>query len=156
MFRRLCKPFVLLASTLVLASVASANSAAASDSATALLQPQRPRTSLFDEPELGLHPYALTLLGNLVQQSIAPHGYPLYQVILSTQSALLLNEFTPEDIVVVDRFGGQSTFLRLETPQLNEWLADYTLGELWQKNLLGGRPRLDSQKKPPAPAEISR
>ena len=41
--------------------------------ATALLQPQRPRTSLFDEPELGLHPYALTLLGNLVQQSIAPH-----------------------------------------------------------------------------------
>ena len=51
----------------------------------------------------------------------------------------------------MDRFGGQSTFLRLETPQLNEWLADYTLGELWQKNLLGGRPRLDSQKKPPAP-----
>lgn len=124
--------------------------------ATALLQPQRPRTSLFDEPELGLHPYALTLLGNLVQQSIAPYGYPLYQVILSTQSALLLNEFTPEDIVVVDRFAGQSTFLRLETPQLNEWLADYTLGELWQKNLLGGRPRLNSQKKPPAPAEITR
>jgi predicted ATPase len=124
--------------------------------ATALLQPQRPRTVLFDEPELGLHPYALTLLGNLVQQSIAPNGHPLYQVILSTQSALLLDEFTAEDIVVVDRFEGQSTFLRLEPPLLNEWLANYTLGELWRKNLLGGRPRLDGQKKPPSPMELSR
>ncbi len=76
--------------------------------ATALVQPQRPRTILFDEPELGLHPYALTLLGNLVQQSIAPWGIPTNQVILSTQSALLLNEFSPEDIVVVDRADGQS------------------------------------------------
>jgi predicted ATPase len=124
--------------------------------ATALLQPQRPRTILFDEPELGLHPYALTLLGNLVQQSISPWGVPYNQVILSTQSALLLNEFAPEDIVVVDRFDGQSTFQRLDTPQLNEWLADYTLGELWQKNLLGGRPRTDGQKRPPSAGEPPR
>jgi predicted ATPase len=123
--------------------------------ATALLQPRRPKTILVDEPELGLHPYALSLFGNLVQKSVAPWGIPIHQVILSTQSALLLNEFTPEDVVVVDRANGQSTFQRLATAQLNEWLADYTLGELWQKNLLGGRPRLDSQKKPPAPAEIS-
>jgi predicted ATPase len=123
--------------------------------ATALLQPQRPKTILFDEPELGLHPYALSLLGNLVHKSVAPWGHPINQVILSTQSELLLNEFTPEDIVVVDRAAGQSTFRRLDTAELNEWLADYTLGELWQKNLLGGRPRLDNQKKPPAAAEIS-
>jgi predicted ATPase len=123
--------------------------------ATALVQPQRPRTILFDEPELGLHPYALTLLGNLVQQSIAPWGTPFNQVILSTQSALLLNEFSPEDIVVVDRVDGQSTLRRLEAAQLNEWLADYTLGELWQKNLLGGRPRLDSHRNPPSVAELS-
>jgi len=124
--------------------------------ATALLHPQRPRTILFDEPELGLHPYALTLLANLVQQSIAPWGVPYNQVILSTQSALLLNEFTPEDVIVVDRVDGQSTLRRLQTAQLNEWLADYTLGELWQKNLLGGRPSLEIQKKPPAAVEFFR
>ena len=116
--------------------------------ATALLQPQRPRTILFDEPELGLHPYALTLLGNLIQKSVAPWGPSINQVILSTQSALLLNEFTPEDVVVVDRWDGQSTFRRLDSQLLNEWLADYTLGELWQKNLLGGRPNLETAQVP--------
>jgi predicted ATPase len=114
--------------------------------ATALLQTQRPRTILFDEPELGLHPYALSLLGDLIHKSVSPQGRPYYQVILSTQSALLLNEFTPEDVVVVDRADGQSTFRRLDATQLNVWLADYSLGELWQKNLLGGRPHLETEK----------
>ena len=104
--------------------------------ATALLQPNQPATMLFDEPELGLHPYALSLLGGLIQKAVSP----LRQVIISTQSALLLNEFVPEDIVVVERSEGQSVFRRLESAQLSEWLSDYTLGELWQKNLLGGRP----------------
>jgi predicted ATPase len=99
---------------------------------------------LFDEPELGLHPYALSLLGSLVQKAVSPWGDPINQVIISTQSALLLNEFTPEDIVVVERSGAESTFRRLDLTGLSEWLADYTLGELWQKNLLGGRPRLNS------------
>lgn len=112
--------------------------------ATALLQRERPRTILFDEPELGLHPYALSLLGGLIQKSVSPWGSPINQVIISTQSALLLNEFSPEDIIVVDRSDGQSTFKRLDPTELSEWLTDYTLGELWQKNLLGGRPRLDS------------
>ncbi len=62
------------------------------------------------------------------------------QVILSTQSALLLNEFTPEDIIIVDRVHSESTFRRLNKDDLSEWLREYTLGELWQKNVLGGRP----------------
>jgi predicted ATPase len=99
---------------------------------------------LFDEPELGLHPYALSLLGGLIQKAVAPHGIPANQVIVSTQSALLLNEFVPEDVVVVERSEGQSVFRRLESSQLSNWLSDYTLGELWQKNLLGGRPRIDA------------
>jgi predicted ATPase len=104
--------------------------------ATAMLQPSRPVTVLFDEPELGLHPYALTLLAGLFRQV----GPDLKQVIVSTQSAPLLNEFRPEDVIVVERAQGQSTFRRLESAQLSEWLQEYSLGELWQKNVLGGRP----------------
>ena len=123
--------------------------------ATALLQPQRPRTVLFDEPELGLHPYALSLLGGLVQKAVSSWGILMDQVIISTQSALLLNEFVPEDVVVVERHEGQSTFRRLDSTHLSKWLSDYTLGELWQKNLLGGRPRLELSGVPPGLRELS-
>lgn len=112
--------------------------------AAVLLQPNPPPTMLFDEPELGLHPYALTLLGNLFQQAVRNSvGYIVRQVIISTQSAPLLNEFTPEDIIIVDRAHSESTFRRLNEDDFSEWLQDYTLGELWQKNVLGGRPGND-------------
>lgn len=109
--------------------------------ATALLQPAPPATMLFDEPELGLHPYALTLLGSLFQGlGWQSGGNFSNQAIISTQSAPLLNEFAPEDIVVVDRTQGQSTFKRLDSTGLAGWLNEYSLGELWRKNVLGGRP----------------
>jgi len=113
--------------------------------ATALLQPNLPATLLFDEPELGLHPYALVLLSKLMKNTVAPSGFSLRQIIISTQSALLLNEFSPEDIIVVERSEGQSTFTRLQESDLTLWLEDYSLGELWQKNVLGGRPKSNSQ-----------
>jgi len=117
--------------------------------ATALLQPSLPATVLFDEPELGLHPYALTLLANLFQQAARSSGdYISKQVIVSTQSAPLLNEFVPEDVIVVERSQGQSTFRRLESAHLSEWLEEYTLGELWQKNVLGGRPQNEDAPEP--------
>ena len=109
--------------------------------ATALLQPGPPPTMLFDEPELGLHPYALTLLGNLFRQFAGTsREYFSHQAIISTQSAPLLSEFTPEDVIVVERTGGQSQFRRLRSDELSEWLQDYSLGDLWQKNVLGARP----------------
>ncbi|MGA3024421.1 MAG: AAA family ATPase [Bryobacteraceae bacterium] len=113
--------------------------------ATALLQPKPPPTVLFDEPELGLHPYALTLLGNLFKQAAGGHGK---QIIVSTQSAPLLNEFEPKDVIVVERTNGESTFRRLEESDLSEWLEEYSLGELWQKNVLGGQPREDRNHEP--------
>jgi predicted ATPase len=113
--------------------------------ATALLQPSPPATMLLDEPELGLHPFALTLLGELLRQATGPGGR---QVIVSTQSAPLLSEFAPEDVIVVERAHGQSTFRRLEATQLSEWLKDYSLGELWQKNVLGGRPLREDAPEP--------
>ncbi len=105
--------------------------------ATALLQPERPTSMFFDEPELGLHPYALTLLGNLFRQASLDRRK---QVVLSTQSAALLNEFEPEEVITVDRERGQSTFRRLDPVNLSEWLQEYTLGDLWQKNVIGARP----------------
>lgn len=109
--------------------------------AVALLQPTLPSTLLFDEPELGLHPYALVLLSRLLRGSTQRYGYISNQVIVSTQSSQLLNEFSADEVIVVERSDGQSTFNRLRSEDLSVWLEDYSLGELWQKNLLGGRPR---------------
>jgi len=105
--------------------------------ATLLLQPEsyRPSVILLDEPELGLHPYAITMLASLVKQAATKT-----QVILSTQSPFLLDHFRPEDVVVADRVGGETKFTRLETASLATWLEDYSLGQLWEKNELGGRP----------------
>lgn len=104
--------------------------------ATALLQPNPPRTILIDEPELGLHPYALDILANLILQA-----EKRTQLIVSTQSAVLLNAFEPHQIVVIDREEGESRFRRLDVADLRSWLeAEYTLGELWQKNVYGGGP----------------
>ena len=104
--------------------------------ATALLQPKPPATILIDEPELGLHPQALDVLANLILQA-----QNRTQLIVSTQSAPLLNAFEPDQIVVIDREEGASRFRRLDADDLAAWLAeDYTLGELWQKNVYGGGP----------------
>ena len=103
--------------------------------ATALLQPRPPATMLFDEPELGLHPYALNVLAGLLKQAASRT-----QVIVSTQSAPLLDYFEPEDVIVVDRKDGASSFSRLDKTQLTEWLDQYSLGELWQKNVFDGGP----------------
>ncbi|MDE2508021.1 MAG: AAA family ATPase, partial [Planctomycetota bacterium] len=104
--------------------------------ATALLQPNPPSTMLIDEPELGLHPFALEILASLIHQASKRT-----QVIVSTQSASLLNSFEPEDIVVVDREKGESRFRRLSREDLQSWLEeDYSLGELWQKGVYGGGP----------------
>ena len=105
--------------------------------ATLLLQPKklRPSLILLDEPELGLHPYAVTLLCSLIQ-SVAVET----QVVLATQSPFLVDHFEPEDVIVVDRVEGRSEFRRLSTKELTSWLEEYSLGDLWLKNELGGRP----------------
>lgn len=103
--------------------------------ATLLLQPKLPSTILIDEPELGLHPYAITVLASLLRSAATET-----QVIVSTQSVPLVNQFNPEDIVVVDRLNQQSSFRRLEERDLEGWLDDYGMGDLWEKNVLGGRP----------------
>jgi len=105
--------------------------------ATILLQPEelQPETILIDEPELGLHPFAIRVLASLLCSTSK-----MRQVIVSTQSTDLLNEFAPQDIIVADRADGCTRLQRLNTDELETWLAEYSLGELWHKNILGGRP----------------
>ena len=104
---------------------------------TLLLQPEYllPDTVLIDEPELGLHPYAINLLAEMIKQVAETK-----QIIVSTQSVELLNAFEPEDIIVVEREQGATVLKRLDSEELGDWLEDYTLGELWKRNILGGRP----------------
>lgn len=90
---------------------------------------------LVDEPELGLHPYAIEMLASLMRQASLNK-----QLIVSTQSSLLLDHFEPEDVLVANRVDDGTQLERLDSAQLASWLKDYSLGQLWEKNELGGRP----------------
>ena len=102
-----------------------------------LLQPEQdlPDVLILDEPELGLHPYAINIVGGLIRAVSTK-----IQVIVATQSMPLVDCFEPEDIVIVEREDRCSAFRRLDDEALGEWLDDYSLSELWEKNVLGGRP----------------
>jgi len=103
--------------------------------ATLLLQPDLPPLILLDEPELGLHPAAVTLLASLLSSASTRT-----QVLVATQSVTLVNQFEPEQVWAVDREDRQSVFRHLSRADMSGWLDDYALGELWEKNVLGARP----------------
>jgi predicted ATPase len=103
--------------------------------ATLLLQPRLPAVVLLDEPELGLHPAAVTLLADLLSSAATRT-----QVIVATQSVTLVNQFEPDSVWAVDRTDNQSVFRHLSQQDMSAWLDDYGLGELWEKNVLGARP----------------
>lgn len=102
---------------------------------TLLLQPELPETIIIDEPEIGLHPAAITKLAALVKRAAQQK-----QVILATQSVNLVNCFEPEDILVVDRKDKQTVFNRLDKQSLDAWLQEYNIGDIWEKNIIGGQP----------------
>jgi predicted ATPase len=105
--------------------------------ATLLLQPEAdlPPLIVLDEPELGLHPAAIGILAGLLKQA-AVHA----QVLVATQSATLLNHFDAEDVIVVDSKDGVSSFRRLDPEPYREWIAEYGLSDLWERNVIGGGP----------------
>lgn len=104
---------------------------------TLLLQPEDslPDVIIMDEPELGLHPHAISVLAGLIK-GVSKSS----QVILATQSVNLLNCFQPEDVVVMHRLDRETSFKRLSSDELAEWLEEYSMAELWEKNVLGGTP----------------
>ena len=103
---------------------------------TVLLQPNelQPEIILIDEPELGLHPRAIGFVASLLRSASVSR-----QIIISTQSVTLVNEFSIDDLLIVDRTDGLTTFQRHNENQFEDWLKEYTVGDLWEKNLLGGR-----------------
>lgn len=100
-----------------------------------LLQKQLPETIIIDEPELGLHPAAITKLAAMIKKASLKT-----QIIIATQSVELINNFPIEDLIVVGREERQSTFHKYTAEELNIWLEEYSVGELWRKNIIGGRP----------------
>ena len=95
-----------------------------------------PNVLLLDEPELGLHPMAITLIGNMIKALAGD-----VQIVVATQSPLLVDVFELDEIIVLDLHDGRTAMRRLDPGTYREWLEDsFSPGELWQKNLLGGRP----------------
>lgn len=107
--------------------------------ATLLLQPPEmiPNIIVIDEPELGLHPAAIAELAGMIKTASKNA-----QIIIATQSTRLVDEFNVSEIVVVERDekNNSSIFKRFNENELNDWLSRYSLSELWEKNILGGRP----------------
>jgi predicted ATPase len=96
-----------------------------------------PATIIIDEPELGLHPQAIGMLAGMMQ-SAAARGT---QIIAATQSVELIDDFQPEDIIAVDLVDGESVYARLNNESISSWLENYTLGDLWKRNVIGkGQP----------------
>ena len=71
-----------------------------------------------------------------LRRSVSAHS----QVLVATQSPTLLDAFALDEVIVAERRGGESCFRRLDLEELRLWLADYSLAQLYEKNLLGGRP----------------
>ncbi|TWD79415.1 putative ATPase [Kribbella amoyensis] len=110
--------------------------------AVLLLQDNAPGTIVLDEPELGLHPFAIHQLAALLRRAAKDR-----RVVAATQSVTLLEQFSVEEVAIVERTGAGTQIQRPDPAALEEWLADYSLGELWEKNLLGGRPRPDDSPR---------
>ena len=101
------------------------------------MQPWLPKVIIIDEPELGLHPKAIEKLAGLIK-SASQRGT---QIIAATQSAELISNFSAEDILTVNQHNGNTEIANLNSKELEHWINEYTLGELWKQNIIkGGQP----------------
>lgn len=107
--------------------------------ATLLLQPEgtMPFVIIIDEPELGLHPYAIDQLNEMVKDA-SNHA----QIIIATQSTAIIDGFSADDVTIIERDDTiQGTVAhKLKEQDYKDWLEEYSLSELWNKNVIGGRP----------------
>ena len=94
-----------------------------------------PDVVLLDEPELGLHPAGISLIGGMIR-SLATRK----QVIIATQSPRLVDAFELAQTFILELREGRTEVRRYAPDEYRHWLDEYATGELWEKNLLGGRP----------------
>ena len=94
-----------------------------------------PRIILLDEPELGLHPFATSVISHLVK-SLSHRR----QVIVATQSPHFVDAFGLDEIVVLEMRDGRTEAKRFNEEDFSQWRDDYSSGDLWWSNLLGGYP----------------
>lgn len=105
--------------------------------ATLLLQPEAtmPNVIILDEPELGLHPYAVTQLAEMIKDA-SLHA----QVIIATQSKDLVDHFEIDNVSVVEMEKGKTKVTHLSDDDFTLWAEQYSISEMWDKNIIGGRP----------------
>lgn len=117
---------------------------------TVMLQPEdyMPSAIIVDEPELGLHPYAINVLADLIKSASSEH-----QLVISTQSVELVNQFEAEDLIVVDKQKGASTFKRLDSGSLSEWLEDVPSDQLSQVKASFDNPEEINEGEQTAPSK---
>jgi len=103
---------------------------------TALLQsPGLPIITMLDEPEVSLHPELLSLMADLFREASQKT-----QLIIATHSDRLVRFLKPEEVVVMDiGEDGLAKASWADTLDLEQWLADYSLDEVWRMGRMGGR-----------------
>ena len=104
-----------------------------------LFDPKPAPLVCIEEPEIGLHPEALALVGDALRE--ASHRM---QLVVTTHSDALVDRFTdePESVIICERDFDESTaFRRLSKEKLKGWLDEYTLGDLWRRGEIGGGQR---------------
>jgi len=102
---------------------------------TILLSPSAPALTLMDEPEVSLHPELLKLLAALLQDVSASR-----QIMVATHSPDLIHWLEPEEVLVVEKIDGQTSVTGADKMDIEGWLEEYTLSDLWRMGNLGGRP----------------
>lgn len=102
-----------------------------------LLNPSPPPLICIDEPELGLHPDALSLIAELIIDAAART-----QLIVATHSDALISALNdrPDTVIACERLDAGTTLRRLDPSRLESWLDQYALGDLWRMGKLGANP----------------
>ena len=97
-----------------------------------LQSPGLSTVTMIDEPEVSLHPELLGLLAELMREASART-----QIIVATHSDRLIKFLNPGEVVVMDMDENGFTSVQwADSLNLDRWLEDYSLDEIWRMNLM--------------------